>query len=191
MEFNFNQIFETMKNRTIYILAAFLLLSVGVKAQNDFPKIGFTNTEYVLSLLPAAKTIQKELADYNDQLTQQLKTKEQTFQQKLADYQKLAASTTELIRKDKERELQSLESSLRQFQQEAQTSYAEKQKTLLEPVLDNIRVAIENVAKENNFTHILNSSTGGLDILLFAKEEYDVSNLVLAKLGVTPPSTNN
>ncbi|MCG8319345.1 MAG: OmpH family outer membrane protein [Cytophagales bacterium] len=180
-----------MKTKMIYAFIAILFMGVSSKAQNAPLKIGYTSTEYILSLLPAAKAIQKELSDYNEQLNSQLKAKEQTFQEKLADYQKAASTMTELIRKDKERELQNLEASLRQFQQDAQTSFADKQKKLLEPVLEEIRVAIHNVAEENNFTHILNSSTGGLDVLLFAKEEYDVSNLVLAKLGVEPPSTNN
>ena len=180
-----------MKTRIIYAFIAILLVGASAKAQTAPLKIGYTSTEYILSLLPAAKQIQKELADYNDQLSTQLKAKEQTFQEKLADYQQTASAMTELIRKDKERELQTLEASLRQFQQDAQTSFADKQKKLLDPVLEEIRVAIQTVAEENNFTHILNSSTGGLDILLFAKDEYDVSNLVLAKLGVEPPATNN
>ncbi len=180
-----------MKNRIIYILVGILFVGLSANAQEGILKIGYTNTDYILSLMPATKTIQKELADYNDLLAKQLKAKEQTFQQKLQEYEQTAASMTDLIKKDKERELQSLDSSLRKFQQEAQTSFAQKQKDLLNPVLEKIRLAIQNVAKENNYTHILNSSSSGLDVLLFAKEEYDVSNLVLAKLGVTPPSTNN
>ncbi len=191
LEFNFNQIKETMKSKIIYILVGLLFVGIGAKAQEGMPKIGYTNTDYILSLMPATKTIQKELADYNDLLAKQLKAKEQTFQQKLQEYEKTVASMTDLVKKDKERELQSLDSSLRQFQQEAQSSFTQKQKDLLSPVLEEIRLAIQNVAKENNFTHILNSSASGLDVLLFAKEEYDVSNLVLAKLGVTPPATSN
>ncbi|MDN5212528.1 OmpH family outer membrane protein [Fulvivirgaceae bacterium BMA12] len=180
-----------MKNRILYAFIAVLFIGVNAGAQTGAPKIGFTSTEYILSLLPAAKEIQKELSDYNDQLSAQMKAKEKTFQEKFAAYQQTANTMTELIKKDKERELQSLEASLRQFQQDAQTSFADKQQKLLEPLLEEIRVAIQKVAEENNFTHILNSSTGGLDVLLYAKEEYDVSNLVLAKLGVQPPSTNN
>ena len=182
-----------MKNRIIYAFIAILLIGVDANAQTQagVPKIGFTSTEYVLSLLPAAKKIQQELSDYNDQLSAQMKAKEKTFQEKFAAYQQTANTMTELIKKDKERELQSLEASLRQFQQDAQTSFADKQQKLLEPLLEDIRAAIQKVAEEHNFTHILNSSTGGLDVLLYAKKEYDVSNLVLAKLGVQPPSTNN
>ena len=177
-----------MNTRMIYAFVAVLFIGLSTNAQNEPLKVGYTSTEYILSLLPAAKKIQKELADYNDQLSTQLKAKEQTFQEKLANYQETASTMTDLIRKDKERELQSLEASLRQFQQDAQTSFADKQKKLLDPVLEEIRVAIQTVAEENNFTHIINSSTGGLDVLLFAKEEYDVSNLVLAKLGINQGS---
>jgi len=180
-----------MKKKILYTLMAVMFVGFTAKAQTPGLKIGYTNTEYVLSLLPAAKQIQTELTDYNEQLTKQLKLKETTLQTKIAAYQKEAGTMTELIRKDKEREIQSLESSLRQFQQEAQTSFTAKQQNLLSPVLEKIQGAIKTVAEENNFTHILNSGSNGMDVLLFAKEEFDISNLVLAKLGVEAPTSSN
>ncbi|MDN5203523.1 OmpH family outer membrane protein [Fulvivirgaceae bacterium BMA10] len=172
-----------MKTKLL-IGALALFVTFGVNAQSTELKIGYTSTEYILSLLPAAKQIQKELEDYNNQLTNQLKSKEQTLQEKYQIYQRDLPTMTDVIRKDKEREIQSLENSLRQFQADAQKSFQEKQVALLQPVLENIREAIQNVAKEHNFTHVFNSSSGGMDVLLFAKEENDISDLVLAKLGV-------
>ena len=179
-----------MKKRIFYTFIAFLFVGISVNAQSGLQKIGYTSTEYILSLLPAAKQIQKELSDYNEQLSSQLKAKEQSFQQKYSNYLENAEAMSEIIRKDAERELQTLEASIRQFQQDAQSSFAKKQQDLLAPVLEDIRVAIQEVAEENNYTHILNTSTGGLDVVLYAKEDSDVSNLVLAKLGVTPPENN-
>ncbi len=180
-----------MKNRILLATLALFFVAANVNAQSELQKIGYTSTDYILSLLPAAKQIQQELADYNEQLTAQMKSKEQTLQEKYASYQQNAATMTDLIRKDAERELQSLDTSLQQFKLDAQNSFSAKQQTLLQPVLEEIRVAIQQVAEENNFTHILNSGSSGLDVLLFAKEEYNVSDLVLAKLGVDPPGNNN
>lgn len=173
------------------LLVVLVMLGVQVNAQNDLQKIGYTSTEYILSLLPVAKQIERDLRDYNDQLASQLQAKEQTFQTKLSDYQRNGGTMTDLVRKDAERELQSMNAGLEQFKQDAQNSLMQKQQQLLNPVLEDIRVAIEEVANEHQFTHIINTSSSGVDILLFAKPEYDISNLVLAKLGVDPPAENN
>jgi len=57
----------------------------------------------------------------------------------------------------------------------------------MDPIYKKIGKAIEEVAKENGFTFIINPqlSNGG-DILLFSDEKFNISDLVLKKLGVTP-----
>ncbi len=51
--------------------------------------------------------------------------------------------------------------------------------------------AIEDVAKENGFSYILNPRMiEGGDVLLFTDEKYNISELVLKKLGSTMPKTS-
>ena len=56
----------------------------------------------------------------------------------------------------------------------------------MEPVFGKISKAIEDVAKENGFSLVLNQQIQGLDVILFGDEKLDVSDLVLKKMGVTP-----
>jgi outer membrane protein len=56
----------------------------------------------------------------------------------------------------------------------------------MEPVYKKVGKAIEDVAKENGYTFVLNQQIGGLDVILYGDEKNDVSDLVLKKLGVTP-----
>lgn len=56
----------------------------------------------------------------------------------------------------------------------------------MQPVYTKVGKAIEDVAKENGYTFILNQQIGGLDVILYGDEKNDVSDLVLKKLGVTP-----
>ena len=48
--------------------------------------------------------------------------------------------------------------------------------------------APDAVAAVVGYDFVLSAGVGGVDIVLFAKEEHDVSDLVLKKLGVTPPT---
>jgi outer membrane protein len=56
-------------------------------------------------------------------------------------------------------------------------------------VYKKVGKAIEDTAKENGYTFILNQQIGGLDVILYGDETADVSDLVLKKLGVTVKAT--
>lgn len=162
-----------------------VFIGLGLMAQM---KVGYTNVEYVLTLMPEAKQIESDLAAYEKQLSTQLQSKYEDYQTKAADYQENAASYTDVVRADKENEIINLQNSIQKFEADAQNSLLNKRNQLLQPAFEKIGVAIEQVAKENDYTHVLNMTAGGQSILLYAREEDNVTNLVLAKLGIDPPA---
>ena len=174
-----------MKTRLIFL--AFLAAAFTAKAQGL--KIGYTNAEFILSNMPESKQIEAELKDYEKQLSTQLESKSKDFQAKVQDYQKNAENMIPEVRADKEQELQNLQQSIQKFQQDAQTSLQRKQAELLQPAFDKIQKAIDEVAKANGYTHVFNSGQPdiGLNILLYARDEDNISNLVLKQLGIEPP----
>jgi outer membrane protein len=179
------------KMKTKWIIGlAFLATAFTVNAQDGGLKIGYTNAEYILSNMPEAKEIEAELKDYESQLTAQLESKRRDFETKLAEYQRTAENMIPEVRADKERELQGLQQSIQKFQQDAQVSLQRKSSELVSPVFKTIQDAIDKVAKDNGYTHIFNSGQPdvGLNILLYARDEDDISNLVLKELGITPPA---
>ena len=177
-----------MKTRWIFILA-FLVAAVSAKAQDGGLKIGYTNAEYILSNMPEAKQIEADLKDYEQQLSTQLESKSKDFQAKYAEYQRTAENMIPEVRADKEQELQGLQNSIQKFQQDAQISLQRKSGELLQPAFDKIQKAIDAVAKANGYSHVFNSGQpeAGLNILLYAREEDNISDLVLKQLGIEPP----
>src|SRR5258706_5817508 len=119
-------------------------------------KIGYAETDYILSQLPEFKKMDNELKTHYSQLENQMKLKYDEFQAKLKSYQTLPASTPDAIKADKEQELATLQQSLEKFKNDAQASYQRKQNDLLDPMYKRIGNAIEQVAKENGFTFIFN-----------------------------------
>jgi outer membrane protein len=173
-------------------LSVFLLGCVAVVAQAQTPtapvqKIGYADWEYIYSQLPESKQIETELKTHSDQLQNQLKAKYQEYQTKLKAYNDMPATTPDAIRKDKEAELTQLQESIQKFQQDAQTSLTKKNQDLMDPVYKKVGKAIEEVAKENGYSFILSPALqSGGDILLYNDEKYNISILVLKKLGITP-----
>lgn len=151
-------------------------------------KIGYTNVDYVLSQLPESKQIESDLKAYSSQLEAQLQSKVKEYEQKAGAYEKGAATMTDVVRADKEKELITLRNSIEEFQRNADASLQKKHQSLLEPVLDKLDKAIKDVAKENGYTYIFNSDAGfgTTPTLLFGPDEHNVSDLVLKKFGVTP-----
>ena len=171
--------------KTVSLMIISLGLSVAASAQHQHKalKIGHTNIYNVLSQLPDAKRIENEIKTYRTQLENQLQSKYKEYQDKLAAYQKGEALMSEPVKADKQKELQFLQNSIQEFEQNAETSLQKKQQTLLQPVQAQIEKAIKSVADELGYTYVLNSEGG---ILLHSPESDDITNLVLKKLGVTP-----
>jgi len=174
-----------MRTILTFIIAILALPSV---AQNQ--KIGYADTEYIFSLLPEYKQVDVDLKAHGTQLQSQLEAKNKELETKYRAYQGMPATTPDAIKADKERELQALQEGIQKFQQDAQTSFENKRVKLMEPLFAKIADAITAVAKENGYTFIISPALGAAgDVLLYSDEKYDISTLVLKKLGISVPAT--
>ncbi|MCU0415595.1 MAG: OmpH family outer membrane protein [Cytophagaceae bacterium] len=179
----------------VFVVSILLSYCVMAQTHDTHIKIGYTNVEYILSRLPEAKQIEADLKAYEKLLETQLESKYQEYQKKLEDYQAQVASglMPPSVKADKERELLNLQTSIREFEQNAEQDLQNKQVTLLEPVLKKVQDAIDKVAAANNYTYIFSSHTdfGGSAIILYAKnkEKDDISDTVLKELGVDVTAT--
>ena len=171
----------------LILTAIVAVMFLGFQA-NAQVKIGYTNVDVVLGQLPETKTVEAELKTRKDQYDASYKQKVTEFQTKLAAYEKGAATMSDVIKADKEKELQGAQANIEEFQKSAQDDLQKKQNQLLAPILQKIQTGIDAVAKENAYTHVFNidAGQGTTPILLYATEESNITNLVLKKLGVEP-----
>ena len=182
-----------MKQKLIVFMVLMTIISAPLFAQTtpaaSLTKIGYTNVDYVIGKLPESKKMQNELEVQKAQLDKSLGELYKDAQEKYEAYQKNGANMTEVIRADKEKELQNLQTRIQEMQNNAQTSLQTKQQQLLEPILTKVNNAIQEVGKESGFLYILNMDAGAgtTPIILFAaSEDNNATNLILRKLGVDP-----
>ncbi|NID13115.1 OmpH family outer membrane protein [Fibrivirga algicola] len=151
-------------------------------------KIGYTSMDYLLGQVPEAKDIQNQLTIQRTQLENEQQRMSKEFQDKLAAYEKGSAQMSEVIRADREKELQGLQTRFQEFQRNAETTLQQKYQQLVSPVLQKIQKNIDAVAKENAYSHVFNldAGAGTAVILLYAPEDGNISDMVLKKMGVTP-----
>lgn len=181
-----------MKSKLIVAVLAIIAL-IGTESQAQqaaaAPKIGWTNVDYVMTLLPDYKKIENELQIQQQQIEKAMQEKSKEFEDKYKAYQANASKWSEIIRADKEKELNRLQTDFQDFQRTSQESLQKKQQQLLQPVMVKIQGAIDAVGKDNGYTYIFNMDAGAntTPIILFAgSEDLNVSNLILKKLGVDP-----
>ena len=182
------------KQLIVLFLAIFAISATTANAQDSTAaknpagvknlKIGYTNVNYILSVSPRAKEIESDLKTRGIQLKKEIDSKMQTLETKYADYQKNAASMLESIRVDKENELRTLQTSIETLQQNAQTELKNKEDELLKPEIEKIYKAINEVAVAEGYTYVLNSD----QVLLYAVEQFDVTESVAKKLGFKLPA---
>ena len=68
---------------------------------------------------------------------------------------KLAATASDAIRMDQEKQLMQIQERYQLFIQNSQQEMGQLEQKLLEPVHTKIREAIQSVGAENNFTYLL------------------------------------
>ncbi len=182
--------FEPVMNmKNLLVIFVFGILAFSANAQNA-SKVGYADVEYIFSQMPEFKQIDADLNTLQNQLKKNLETKSAEFQRKVTEYQQNYDKMLDAVRQNTERELKQLQDNLQKLQEDAQAEIQKKQNALMEPVYTKVGKTIEEVAKENGYTFILNQQLGGLDVILYGDPANNISDLVLKKMGVTPaPAT--
>lgn len=169
-----------MKTIKAILLAAVITMSFSVFAQKSV-KIGHINSNELLAAMPERETIQKDIEDYAAQLTTTMDAMRKEYESKVADFQSKQDVMTDIIRDNKIKEITDLEKRITEFQKTAQADLQKKEEKLLQPIIDKAKQAIDDVAKENNYTYVLDSSMG---VVLYSIESDDLLPLVKKKLGI-------
>jgi outer membrane protein len=179
MHFNIKQTKEnnlksTMKK--LLFVGAMALSMFTATAQN---KIGYINTDELISTMPEAAKAQTELQEYQaslglqyQDLNAELNSKDSAF---IKDSTKLSASMKEIKRK----ELIELYQRVQNYQQASQEDYQAKANEKIAPIRQKALDAISAVAKENGYTYVLNE-----DNLLVKPAGDNILQLVKNKLGI-------
>ncbi|MEL6557265.1 MAG: OmpH family outer membrane protein [Bacteroidota bacterium] len=167
-----------MKIRLFAAAACLMLLSFAGQAQNL--KIGYVQVEKIFAEWPETKSSNTQLKEHEDMLNTRLQAKVKDFQTKVANYNENVGSMDPVTRQDTETELQNLQSQIQQFEANAQQSIAQKNQTLLAPLQTKLKNTIDQVAKENGYTHIL---TYGSALVYTSDTSSDISAKVAQKLG--------
>ena len=159
-------------------------MALGFFSASAQTKIGYINTDELMSIMPEAAKVNTELNEYQaslEQLGQTLtidadKKREQYF----LDSLKLTPSMKEIRRN----ELVTLYTRLQNFSQEAQEKSQKYAQDKIAPVRARALEAIKTVAREKGYTYVIDEATSAL---LVMPPGDNLLPAVKTKLGIKDP----
>jgi outer membrane protein len=173
---------------SIAIFVTVFFIAFGMQAQTAY-KFGHIDSQKLITSLPESEKAQKALEAEGKSIQDQLEVMEVEYNNKVNDYmnnEKLPAGDpkkwSDIVKADKEREIQDLGRRIQEFQQTANQLIQKKREELFKPILEKVDKAIKDVAKDNKFTYIFDIAT----LLYFSEESIDITPMVKTKLAVKP-----
>jgi len=169
-----------MKIISLLITCAFLFFAGSSIAQL---KIGYVDSDTIMENLPDAQDANQKLDALVKEWQTELSKLEQEWKTKYADYDKRKLIMTDQTRAETEQELIKLEKQVGEFREKKFGNNGElfqKQDEIMKPVQNKVFNAITDIAKEEELDFVFDRS--GDVLLLYAKEEYDITAKVLERL---------
>jgi len=146
-------------------------------------KFGYLNSTELLLAHPDVKSADSNLQAYQAQLLKAGQKMATDFQKNYEAYAKEAQKGTlsKIQMQEREGKLTQEQNKIREYEIQMQQKLGQKREELYKPILDKIQNAINAVGKENGFTFIFDSGTGGI---LHAEDSENIIGLVKTKLGL-------
>lgn len=164
-----------------YLLSVILTCFIVIAGYSQ--KYAYINSTQLLIEMPQVKTADSQLEAYQKQLITKGENMVKAFEAEYNQYAKDAqgGSLTGIQMQQKESALGQKQQEIQQYELEVQQLIAKKREELYKPILDRVKVAVEQVGKDSGYTMIFDSSVGGL---LYAVEADNIMPTVKTKLGM-------
>ena len=141
-------------------------------------RIAFINSEQVIVQLPEAQEAQKILEEMQITARDSIQLLEETFKEKLDEYQLLESQMTEEAKRQKQTELTEIQNYYQMFTRRKSDEIQKMRDDLMRPILERIQKAIDQLAKDEGLNFIFDK-TAAIPVLLYGDNQYNLTNKLL------------
>ena len=145
-------------------------------------KIGYVNSNRIMAEFEPVRDIQIELEKEQRKLEVEFNRLLGSIDSLKKDYERQRLLMSEERRTARENEIINLEKSAQEFQMKKfgpDGDIVRMQNQQLQPILEKVQTAIDNIAKERGFDYVLDAMTGSI---LYALPQYDLTEDILKEL---------
>lgn len=147
-------------------------------------KVGYINTEKILSVIPEYRSAQTQLENLGSQYQQKIEAEYSKIETMYRNYQQVKGSLSAQARQQREDEIISREQTVKELQK----SYfgqdgimQQKSQELMGPIKDRVDAAVKKIAENGNFMIIFDLSV--MQGVAYSNPGDDLSGLVIKALG--------
>ena len=162
-----------MKQLKTLLLAAVLFF--GANQVNAQTKIAHVNVEEIMTKMPAVIDAQKQIEKLSQTYEAEFTTLRNELQAKLQKYSTEAEQVTDVINKERSKEVDDMEKRIQDYGQNAQNELQQKRMDLLKPIQLKIKASIEKVGKAKGFQYVADVASfilaDGTDITADVKKD--------------------
>jgi Outer membrane protein len=148
-------------------------------AQNKF---GHVNSQDVYNAMPEKATVEKTLQDLATNYENEINKMRDEYNKRVKEFVDKKDSMPQSILQARQSEIVEMEQRISTLNQTAQTDLQKKQQELVQPIVDKIKKAINDVGLENGFLYIFDLQVPA--ILYHSDQSVDVLPLVKKKLNI-------
>jgi Skp family chaperone for outer membrane proteins len=171
-----------MKTKILFI-TIFISLALKVNAQRSNIRIGYVDTEYILENVPEYKDALSQLDQKVQKWKSEIDLKLREIDKKKLDLRNERVLLTKELIEEKEEEIKIEEAEILEYQQKRFGPNGDlfiQKKTLVEPVQDQVLVAIQDLGKSKKYDYIFDKSADV--VMLFSNKRYDLSEYIIRTL---------
>lgn len=147
--------------------SSFLFLFVVSATAFGQLKVGYLNTQEVLSQMPQREEVEQELNSFIESKQQELGARVTAFQDSVAAFQQIEASISQKQAQQEQKALSEMEAELQQFQRNIRSQIQQKRASLMKPLYDKMDQAMAAIAEEKDLDFVLNETTNTGETLVF------------------------
>jgi outer membrane protein len=159
----------------------FILFALPLFAEQ---KIGYIDSQKIISQYQKAQEIRKEFDSKVKEWKDEISRRQEELEKLQKNLQTQSFMLTEEARLRKIEEMQKKKSELENFINEIYRKDGRAEalnRELMQPLLQEIDTVVSEIAKEDEFSLILDSSTG---VVIYADEIYDITNRIIEALNM-------
>lgn len=147
-----------MKQIKTLLIAAILVLGASqtISAQ---AKTAHVDVSEIMTKMPAMLDAEKQLKTLSATYDAEYKKMADEFQAKLKKYDAEAATVTEAVNGERQKEVQDMQKRIQDYGQNAQKELQQKQEDITKPIYEKVRLSIQKVGKAKGFQYILDGAT--------------------------------
>jgi outer membrane protein len=146
-------------------------------------KIGYVDSNTIFDKLPDAQDARQKLDSYIRDWKSELAKMQSELAAKKDDFERRKLIMTDQTKKDMEADIQKLENNINDYRDKKFGTHGElfqKQDELMKPIQNKVFSVIKEIAQEQDLDFVFDRSS---DVtLLYAKDKYDITPLVIDKL---------